>query len=98
MASRNSPSLSLAACVLAVVGVGAWLPSSPLARLLGFTPLPALFFLALVAMVIAYLVLVEAAKILYYRRLERAQAKTKRHRAYPHRIARRAARFSVRAP
>jgi Mg2+-importing ATPase len=96
--TRSRPSLALAACVLAVVAVGAWLPYSPLARLLGFTPLPALFFLALVAMVIAYLVLVEAAKILYYRRLERTQAKTKRHRAYPHRIARRAARFSVRAP
>ncbi|WP_153745044.1 magnesium-translocating P-type ATPase [Microbacterium sp. SYP-A9085] len=96
--TRSRPSLALAVCVLAVVAVGAWLPYSPLTRLLGFTPLPALFFLALVAMVIAYLVLVEAAKILYYRRLERTQAKTKRHRAYPHRIARRAARFSVRAP
>lgn len=95
---HSRPSLALTVCVLAVVAVGAWLPYSPVADVLGFTPLPALFFLALVGMVVAYLVLVEAAKVLYYRRLEHPRTAAGRRRAYPHRIARRAARFSVRAP
>ncbi|WP_434318467.1 magnesium-translocating P-type ATPase [Leifsonia sp. P73] len=95
---RSRASLSLAVSVLAVVAVGAWLPYSPLAGLLGFTPLPAPFFLALVGLVLVYLVLVELAKVWYYARLSAPRAPAVRRRAYPHRVARRAARFTTRSP
>jgi Mg2+-importing ATPase len=84
--------------VLAVVAIGAWLPYSPFAGVLGFTPLPAVFVLALAAMVVAYLVLVEVAKIWYYARLSRPPELPQRVRAYPHRVARRASRFTARSP
>jgi Mg2+-importing ATPase len=95
---RSRASLPLAVSVLAVVAVGAWLPYSPLSGLLGFTPLPALFFLALVGLVLVYLVLVELAKVWYYARLSAPRAPAVRRRAYPHRVARRAARFTTRSP
>lgn len=95
---RSRASLPLAVSVLAVVAIGAWLPYSPLAGLLGFTPLPALFFLALVGLVLVYLVLVELAKVWYYARLSAPRAPAVRRRAYPHRVARRAARFTTRSP
>ena len=47
--------------------VGAILPYTGLTHLLGFTPLPASFFLALFVMVVIYLLLVELAKIPFYR-------------------------------
>ena len=48
--------------------VGAAIPFTPVGRLLGFTPLPPLFFAALTGMVATYLVLVETAKMYFYRR------------------------------
>lgn len=95
---RSRPSLPLTASVLAVVAVGAWLPYSPLAGVLGFTPLPAPFFLALVALVVTYLLLVEAAKVWYYARLSAPRAPAVRRRSYRHRVARRASRFTTRSP
>ncbi|WP_199245882.1 magnesium-translocating P-type ATPase [Leifsonia sp. AG29] len=95
---RSRPSLPLALSVLAVVAIGAWLPYSPMAGLLGFTALPLPFFLALVALVIAYLVLVEAAKLWYWARLSGAPAPKRRTRAYRHRVARRASRFTTLSP
>lgn len=95
---RSRASVPLTLSVLAVVAVGAWLPYSPLAGLLGFAPLPAPFFLALVAMTVAYLLLVEGAKVWYYASLSRAAAPTVRRRRYPHRVARRAARFTTLSP
>jgi Mg2+-importing ATPase len=47
--------------------VGAILPFTGLAHLLGFTPLPTTFFLLLFGMVVVYLVLVELAKTRFYR-------------------------------
>jgi len=95
---RSRPSAPLTISVLAVVAVGAWLPYSPFAGLLGFTPLPAPFFLALVGMVIAYLFLVEGAKVWYYARLSGPRPAAVRTRRYSHRVARRAARFTARSP
>ena len=60
--------MPLAATSLACVLVGAAIPFTPIGHLLGFTPLPPLFFAALAAMVVTYLVLVEIAKTLFYRR------------------------------
>jgi Mg2+-importing ATPase len=59
---RSRPSSPLIASCLAVVGIGIYLPFSPLARVLGFTPLPARYFAFLVVATGAYLLLVEAAK------------------------------------
>jgi P-type Mg2+ transporter len=41
-------------------------PFTPVAHLLGFAPLPPVFFLILFGMVVTYLGLVEAAKIAFY--------------------------------
>jgi Mg2+-importing ATPase len=93
---RSRPSLALTLAVLAVVLVGAWLPYSPLSALLGFMPLPAPFFLALVALILVYLVLVEAAKVWYFKRLS-APVPTVRRRGVTTRVLRRAARFTERS-
>jgi len=58
----SRPSAPLTATCLAVVAIGIYLPFSPLAGLLGFTPLPATFFAFLAIATAAYLLLVEAAK------------------------------------
>jgi P-type Mg2+ transporter len=63
---RSHPSLPLTLAALGVVAVGALLPASPLANLLGFHPLPGGFFAALAVMVACYLVLVEVGKRLFY--------------------------------
>jgi Mg2+-importing ATPase len=75
--------------------VGAVLPYTGLANLLGFTPLPTRFFLLLFAMVVVYLLLVELAKTQFYRaphartpRLARTHAERLERR-----IGRRASRF-----
>jgi P-type Mg2+ transporter len=44
------------------------LPFTPAAHWLGFTPLPPLFFGALLTMIVAYLGLVEVVKRWFYRR------------------------------
>jgi len=67
---RSRPSGPLTATCLAVVAIGLYLPFSPLAHVLGFTPLPAAFFAFLAVATAAYLLLVEAAK----RRLLRGAA------------------------
>ncbi len=59
---RSRPSGALVATCLAAVAVGVFLPFSPLARVLGFTPLPLTFFAFLALTTSAYLVLVEFAK------------------------------------
>ena len=58
----NRPSLPLASTTILIVIAGLVLPFSPLARPLGFVPLPAPFFLFLAAAVISYLILVELVK------------------------------------
>ena len=59
---RSRPSGPLLATCLASVAIGIYLPFSPLAGVLGFTPLPARFFAFLAAATGVYLLLVEAAK------------------------------------
>ena len=59
---RSRPSGPLIATCLAAVAVGIYLPFSPLAGVLGFTPLPAKYFAFLAVATGAYLLLVEAAK------------------------------------
>ncbi|WP_433875924.1 magnesium-translocating P-type ATPase [Sinomonas atrocyanea] len=64
---RSRASVALTASVLAIVAIGAVIPYTPIGEVIGFWPLPADFFLALVGMVVLYLVLVETAKHFYYR-------------------------------
>jgi Mg2+-importing ATPase len=90
---RSRPSTALIAAVLGVVIVGALLPMSPLSHALGFTTLPLMFFLALGAMVVAYLVFVELAKQLFFAEPV-GHVPTLRRRGVTHRIQRRASRFS----
>ena len=66
---RSRPSRSLAMTTVTIVAIGAALPATPLAPLLGFTMLPARYFALLVAAVLVYLLLVEIAKEQLVRRL-----------------------------
>jgi Mg2+-importing ATPase len=59
---RSRPSTPLIITVLLVVAIGILLPYTPLARPLGFTPLPGLYYLFLIGMTLAYLLLVELVK------------------------------------
>jgi Mg2+-importing ATPase len=71
---RSRPSRPLLATCLGVVAVGIYLPYSPLAGMLGFTPLPAAFFGFLVVATGTYLLLVEFAKRRLLSRANRREA------------------------
>ena len=62
--SRPSPTMIVLPITAAVIG--AVLPATPLAHVLGFATLPVRFFLILLGMIAVYLVLVEAAKSRFY--------------------------------
>ena len=64
---KSRPSLPMLFVPTLAALVGAVLPYTGLAHLLGFTPLPATFFLILFGMVVVYLLLVELAKTRFYR-------------------------------
>jgi len=59
---RSRPSWPLMATCVASVVIGIYLPFSPLAGMLGFTPLPVEFFIFVAVATGVYLVLVEVAK------------------------------------
>jgi P-type Mg2+ transporter len=94
--TRSRPSTPLLVAVLVTVAVGVALPMSPLSSLLGFAPLPLGFFLALVGMVIAYLVLIELSKRIFFAEPD-GHLPFVRRRGQRHQLQRRAARFSVSA-
>jgi Mg2+-importing ATPase len=91
---RSRPSMPLTLAALSVAAIGAVLPFTPLAHVLGFQPLPGLFFLALAGMVISYLALIEVGKHWFYRTYH-APVPARRHRTPGHRVHRRAARFTT---
>ena len=64
---KSRPSLPMLLVPTGAALVGAILPYTGLAHLLGFTPLPTAFFLLLFGMVVVYLLLVELAKTRFYR-------------------------------
>jgi Mg2+-importing ATPase len=47
---------------LLIVAIGAWLPFSPLANMLGFVPLPPLFWLFLAGILLGYIMLTQVVK------------------------------------
>ena len=59
---RSQPSHALAASALASVAIGAILPVTPLARILGFVPLPLPYWAFLLVTTATYLALVDLAK------------------------------------
>jgi Mg2+-importing ATPase len=67
---RSRPSRSLMVTTLTIVVIGAVLPATPLATLLGFTRLPATYFVFLILATLAYLMMVEVAKRQLVRRLK----------------------------
>ncbi|WAJ47614.1 magnesium-translocating P-type ATPase [Mycobacterium sp. Aquia_216] len=91
---RSRPGLVLTLAALAVVVIGVALTVSPVAHQLGFTPLPWLFFAALVLFTIVYLVVVEITKTVFYADPMHLAGRPHRTRGQMHRIQRRAARFS----
>jgi P-type Mg2+ transporter len=93
---RSRPSRGMLVLPLTCAALGAILPYTPLAHVLGFSPLPLRFFLILVGMIVAYLVLVELVKIPFYRWQGRPQpaprTREERHARFVRRRARRFAR------
>jgi Mg2+-importing ATPase len=90
---RSRPSLPMLVVPTAAALVGAVLPFTPLAKLLGFTPLPFLFFLVLVGMIATYLLLVEFAKTRFYRVTRAPRPRITEAERLERHIRRRAARF-----
>ncbi len=91
---RSRPGRLLTLATFAVIAMGVALTVSPLAPSLGFTPLPWQFFSALVALTVAYLVLVEVTKTAFYAEPMPVAGQPHRTRGHEHRVHRRAARFS----
>jgi P-type Mg2+ transporter len=65
---QSRASKSMFFTTFAVMAVGCWLPFSPVAHFLGFTPLPAVFFLWMAAFLLAYSVLTHTVKMWFARR------------------------------
>jgi Mg2+-importing ATPase len=74
--------------------VGALLPATPAARLLGFTPLPISYFAALALLAVGYLALVEAGKRMFFRHAGAEPPKRQRRPSAHRHVRRRAAQFS----
>ncbi|MGD9656861.1 MAG: magnesium-translocating P-type ATPase [Methylocystis sp.] len=70
--SRANPVLVATSCAIAIIGAS--LPFSPLAAYFGFEPPPGEFYALLAGMVVAYLAIVQFAKIGFYRWFERSRA------------------------
>jgi Mg2+-importing ATPase len=94
---RSRPSTPLLVSMIAVVTIGAVLPGSVLGPSLGFAPLPAEFFAVLVVFVVAYLVAVEAGKVILFRIFSATAPKPLR-RGRSHRVHRIATRWSHHTP
>jgi Mg2+-importing ATPase len=95
---RSRASVPLTITSLTVVVVGVLITISPLARPLGFTPLPWKFFAVLVVFVVVYLILVELTKKWFYAEPIHPGGPPRRTRGREHRIHRRAARFTHPGP
>ena len=80
-----------------MVALGAVLPATPLAGALGFAPLPGGFFVALVGMVLACLVLIEIGKQVFYASAPSPTSRWPHHWVDRH-LRRRAAWFSTSRP
>jgi Mg2+-importing ATPase len=91
---RSRPSVPMMVTPVACAAIGAVLPFSPLADVLGFTTLPVSFFLILVGMIAVYLALIEVAKTRFYATEERSRRPATLEGRHHRHIRRRAARFT----
>ena len=71
VAWRSRPDRFLVGTTLGAVAVALLLPLLPIGHWFGFVPPPPLFFVYLIAATLAYLALVEVAKLIFYRLLAR---------------------------
>ena len=90
---RSRASRPLTVATLSCVTLGALLPFSPLADVLGFTALPAGYFAFLVGAVMLYLLIVELAKRRFYRDADDGRPLARRHPK--RRVHHRASRWSI---
>lgn len=88
---RSRPGTALLLTTVACAITAAAIPFTPLGPLLGFTALPLRFYAILAVMLVAYMLLVDGAKYLFYHRLERTPARIKRDL---HRMSRIASRWT----
>ena len=65
---QSRPSWQLTLTTLAVMALGVWLPISPLGPVLGFTPLPWLYWPILALILLGYLALTQVVKVWLVRR------------------------------
>jgi Mg2+-importing ATPase len=65
---QSRASLPLLLTSLAIVGVGIYLPYSPIAGALGFVPLPPIYWLFLAGMMIAYMFITQGIKTWFYKK------------------------------
>jgi Mg2+-importing ATPase len=91
---RSRPSRPLLVASLVVPLVGVALPYMPFGHTLGFTHLPLVYYPILGGMVLAYVVLVEQAKGVFYRRRPIGAPVAVRLSRHERRVRRRAARFT----
>ena len=90
---RSRPSTPLTITTLVCVALGAYLPFSPLAHVLGFSALPAAFLGFLIAAIVLYLVIVELGKRRFYR--VSGPARPRAPRPARRSVHRRASRWSI---
>jgi P-type Mg2+ transporter len=93
---RSRASVPMIVASLSIVAIGIALPFTPWAHGLGFRPLPAGYFGALIAMIVAYLALVEFGKLEFFRHWHPSPAHPRDRQQ--RRIHRRADRFSRNRP
>jgi Mg2+-importing ATPase len=65
---QSSPSWQLLMGTLVVMGIGSWLPYSPLANFLGFVPLPGSFWIWMLLFLFSYSVLCHYVKVWFFKK------------------------------
>jgi Mg2+-importing ATPase len=65
---KSRPGKYLLIATLIIISVTLSLPYTPLSTIFGFEPLPFTFILVLIAIVATYIIVVEAAKIIFYKK------------------------------
>jgi Mg2+-importing ATPase len=92
---RSRPSMPLLLASILVPAVGLVLPYMPFGGDLGFTHLPAVYYPLLVGLVVTYLALVEAGKVIFYRREVAGEPLARRRSHAIRRAHRRASHFTM---
>ncbi len=94
---RSRPSSPLLFATLACASLAVAIPYiPPVARAMGFTPLPVAFLGVLVVLILTYLALAEVGKAVFFSTHPLRRPHIHRGRSAEHRIRRRAARFTAR--